>query len=280
LFRGNEATCAAGTDLAVAGLRRRMGMGSTNKRLGSAFGSTAKQGEMKTTRALLTVAGMLITSVALPAVTVHESPASGLETNSISEGNFSSAKIGGPPPKPWQCSKSTEKVRAIVETPTNRPEGERWVRLVDDSDKETANIRQSFAPVTSGRFQVRLISGKAGGRLFFNLGSGNASKPEERAVQLSMDADGSLLARGEKKAKTAFQIKTGEVYLVRCDFEPIRDGKALRVVAELAEEKSQRQDRIETQVETQVAITALRITSIGTDTGVDYYVTDVSLTGR
>ena len=33
-------------------------------------------------------------------------------------------------------------------------------------------------------------------------------------------------------------------------------------------------------IETQVAITALRVTSTGPDTGVDYYVTDLSLTGR
>src|SRR5712671_1917415 len=188
-------------------------------------------------KTLINLAAMMISTLAWPAVVVKESPVAPT-ANSLSESNFSSGTIGAPPPKPWQCSKSAEKVRVTVETPAGRPEGERWVRLVDDGDKENANIRQGFAPVLSGRFQVRLISSKDGGRLFFNLGSGSASKPEERAVQLSIDSDGSLVVRGEKKAKTTSQIKTGEVYLVRCDFEPIRDGKALRVVAELVEEKS------------------------------------------
>ena len=229
---------------------------------------------MHTLKALISVAGLMITSAAWPGVTVHE------QTNSIGEGNFSSATIGGSPPKPWQYSKNGEAVRVTVETPASRPEAERWVRLVDDGDKENANIRQSFAPVTSGRFQARLISNKDGGRLFFNLGSGAAAKPEERAVQLSIDSDGSLLLRGEKKAKTSSQVKTGEVYLVRCDFEPIKDRKALRVLAELVEEKTQRQSRVETEIETQMAITTVRVTSTGPDTGVDYYVTDLSLTGR
>ncbi len=226
---------------------------------------------MKTAMCL---AGLMIASVSWAGVVVHE------QTNSISEGNFGSGAIGGPPLKPWQCSKNTEKTRVAIETPAGRPETERWVRLVDGGDKENANIRQSFAPVPSGWFQVRLISNKDGGRLFFNLGSGAASKPEERPVQLSIDSDGSLVARGEQKPKTSMQIKTGEVYLVRCDFEPIKDGKILRVLAELIEENTQRQSRVETEVETQMVITAVRVTSTMPDTGVDYYVTDLSLVGR
>lgn len=235
---------------------------------------------MNTMKALMSVAALMIGTVAWPAVVVYESPATGQQTSSISEGNFSLGRIGGPPPKPWQCSKNTEKVRVTVETPAGRPEPERWVRLVDDSDKESANIRQSFAPVPSGRFQARLISNKDGGRLFFNLGSGTASKPEERAVQLSIDSDGSLVARGEQQLKTSMRIKAGEAYLVRCDFEAIKGGKALRVLAELVEENTQRQSRAEAEVETQMVITAVRVTSTRADTGVDYYVTDLSLTGR
>jgi len=231
-------------------------------------------------KALMIVASLMISPVAWPAVTVHETTETGQQTNYISEGSFSLGKIGEPPPKPWQCSKSTEKVRVTVATPAGRPEAERWVRLVDDGDKENANVRQSFAPVLSGRFQARLISNKDGGRLSFNLGSGAASKPEERVVQLSIDADGSLVARGEQKPKTSIQIKAGKVYLVRCDFEPIKDGKAIRAVAELIEETSQRQSRVETEVATKLVITAVRVTSTGPDTGVDYYVTDLSLTGR
>jgi hypothetical protein len=232
------------------------------------------------TRTLISLVCLMVSTTVWSAVEVHESTVAAQPTNALSAADFSSAKIGAPPPKPWQCSKNTEKVRVTVETPAGRPEAERWVRLVDDSDKEPANIRQKFAPVPSGRFQVRLISNKDGGRLFVNLGSGAASKPEERAVQLGIDPDGSLLVRGEQKSKTSMQIKTGEVYLVRCDFEPIKDGKAIRVVAELVEEASQRQSRVETEVETQVVITALRVTSIGSDTGVDYYVTDLSLVSR
>jgi hypothetical protein len=235
---------------------------------------------MNTMKALMSVVALMIATVARPAVVVHDLPEAAQQTNSIREGSFSSGRIGGPPPKPWQCSKDTEKVRVTVETPAGRPEPERWVRLVDDSDEEGANIRQSFAPVRSGRFQARLISNKDGGRLFFNLGSGSASKPEERAVQLGIDSDGLLVARGEQRLKTSMQIKTGEVYLVRCDFEAIKGGKALRVLAELVEENTQRQSRVETEVETQMVITAVRVTSTRADTGVDYYVTDLSLTGR
>jgi hypothetical protein len=223
---------------------------------------------------MMVLAGLMITSVAWPGVAVHE------QTNSISEASFSSATIGGLPPKPWQCSKNTESVRVTVETPAGRPETEKWAHLVDDNDKGNANIRQSFAPVTSGRFQVRLISNKEGGRLSFNLGSGAAAKPEERAVQLSIESDGSLQLRGEKKVKTSSQVKTGAVYLVRCDFEPVKDGKALRVVAELIEEKTSSQSRVEAEIETQVAIATVRVTSTGPDTGVDFYVTDLSLMGR
>jgi len=235
---------------------------------------------VNTMKALMSVAVLMVGTVAWPAVVVHELPSPGQQTNSVSEGNFSSGRIDGPPPKPWQCSKNIENVRVTVETPAGRPDSERWVRLVDNNDKETANIRQSFAPVTSGRFQARLISNKNGGRLFFNLGSGAASKPEERAVQLSIDSDGSLVVRGEQKPKTSLQIRTGEVYLVRCDFEPVKDGKAIRVLAELVEESTQRQSRAETEIETQMAITTLRVTATRADTGVDYYVTDLSLTGR
>ena len=230
-------------------------------------------------KALMSVAVLMIATVAWPAVVVHELSATGQQTNSLSEGNFSSGRIGGPPPKPWQCSKNIENVRVTVETPTGRPGSERWARLMDNNDKEAANMRQSFAPVTSGRFQVRLISNRAGGRLSFNLGSGAASKPEERAVQVSIDSDGSLVVRGEQKPKTSIQITTGQVYLVRCDFEPIKDGKAFRVMVELVEENTQRQSRVETEVETQMVITTLRVTSTRADTGVDYYVTDLSLTG-
>jgi hypothetical protein len=235
---------------------------------------------MNAIRTLAGAAVLMIATVARPAVVVQEPPTAEQQTNFIGEGNFSSGRIGAPPPKPWQYSKSTEKVRVTVETPAGRPAAERWVRLVDESDQENANIRQSVAPVRSVRFQARLISNKHGGRLFMNLGSGAASKPEERVVQLSIDSDGSLVVRGAQKSKTSTQIKAGEVYLVRCHFEPI-DGKAgIRVVAELVEESSQRHDRVETETETPMAITAVRVTSLKADTGVDYYVTDLSLTGR
>ena len=168
----------------------------------------------------------------------------------------------------------------MVETTPGRPDAERWVRLVDDSNKENANIRQTFVPITSGRFQARLISNKEGGRLFINLGSGSAAKPEERAVQLFIDSDGSLAVRAENKPKTAMQIKPGETYLVRCDFEPVKDSKVLRVTAELVEEKSQIASRVETEVKMPMAITTVRVTSSGPDDGVDYYVTDLSLTSR
>jgi hypothetical protein len=235
---------------------------------------------MNPIKALIPVVPLLISAVAWPAVVVHESTVAEQPPNMIRDGNFSSGWIGGRPPKPWQCSKGEEKISVTVETPAGRPEAERWVRLVDDNEKENAGIRQSFAPVTSGRFQARLISNKDGGRLFFNLGSGAASKPEERAVQLSIDSDGSLAVRDAQRSKTSMQIKPGEVYLVRCDFEPVRDGQALRILAELVEESTQRQRRVETEVETRLAITAVRVTSTRPDTGVDYYVTDVSLTGR
>lgn len=218
--------------------------------------------------------GLMIASIAWAGVVVHE------QKNLIVEGNFHSGTPGEPPPKPWQCSKGREKIRVALETPAGRSEAERWVRLVDDSDKENANIRQTFPAVTNGQFQARVIANKDGGRLFFNLGSGTASKPEERAVQLIIESDGSLVARGVQKPKTSMQIKTGEVYLVRCDFERIKDGKAIRVAAELIEETTQRQSRVETESEIALAITAARVTSTGPDTGADYYVTDLSLVGR
>jgi hypothetical protein len=232
---------------------------------------------------LVGVVSLLMSTAAWPAVVVQESPVSEqpkTNINILSEGSFTSGQIGRMPPKPWRCSKSTEKARVTMETPTSRPEAERWVRLVDDDDTENANLRQSFAPVTSGCFRARLISNKDGGRLYFNLGVGAASKPEERAVQLSIDADGSLVVRSAQKSKTTMQIKAGGVYLVRCDFEPVKDGKALRILAELVEENTQRQSRVETEVETQLAVATVRVTSTRADTGVDFYATDVSLTGR
>lgn len=254
-------------------------MGSAKEQLGSTFGSTTNSG-MNTVKALMIVTGLIISTTAWSGVAVHESTGAKEQMNRIREGNFSSSTIGGLPPSPWQYSKNTEATRVIVETPAGRPEAERWVRLVDDSDKANANIRQSLAPITSGRFQARLILNKDGGRLFFNLGSGAAAKPEERAMQLSIDSDGSLVVRGVRKPKTAAQIKAGEVYLVRCDFESIKEGKAIRVAAELVEESTQRLSRVETEVETQLSITAVRVTSSGPDTGVDYYVTDLSLTSQ
>lgn len=229
---------------------------------------------------LMILTGLMISTAAWAAVAVKEQTAAVQQTNSISAANFSSATIGGQLPVPWQCSTNAGASHVTVETPAGRPETERWIHLVDDTDKTNTNFRQSFAPVTSGRLQVRVISNKDGGRLFFNLGKGAAAKPEDRALQLSIDSDGSLLLRGEKKAKTASQVKAGEVYLVRCDFEPVKDGKALRVVAELVDEKTQKQSRVEMEIETQVAITALRITSTIPDTGVDFYLTDLSLVRR
>lgn len=237
-------------------------------------------GSKNTARILIAVAALMTAAVAWPAVVVHELPPAEQPLNSISEGNFRSGRIGEIPPKPWRCSKNGENVHVTVETPVGRSESGRWVRLVDDNDKESANFRQSFAAVTNGLFQARLISNKDGGRLFFNFGSGTAAKPEERAFQLNIESDGSLVVRGERKARTVSQIKTGEVYLVRCEFEPVKDGKALRVQAELVEESTQHQSHAETEVETQVPITAVRITSIRADTSVDYYVTGVSLTSR
>jgi hypothetical protein len=237
-------------------------------------------GSKSTARVLIAVVAWMTAAVAWPAVVVHELPPAEQPLDSISEGNFPSGRIGQIPPKPWRCSRNGEKVRVTVETPAGRPESERWVRLVDDDDKEGASFRQSFAGLTNGLFQARLISNKDGGRLFFNFGSGTAAKPEDRAFQLNIESDGSLVVRGERKAKTSLQIKTGEVYLVRCEFEPVKDGKALRVQAELLEESTQHQSHAETEVETQVPITVVRITSIRADTGVDYYVTGVSLTSR
>lgn len=229
-------------------------------------------------KALTIATGLIISTTAWSGVAVHESTAPTEQTNRIREGNFRSGTISGLPLSPWQCSKNTEATRVIVETPAGRPEAEKWVRLVDDSDKANANIRQNLAPITSGRFQARLILNKAGGRLFFNLGSGAAAKPEERAMQLSIESDGSLVVRGAQKSKTSMQIKSGEVYVVRCDFESIKDGKAIRVAAELVEETSQRQSRVETECDTPLVITTVRVTSTGPDTGADYYVTDLSLT--
>jgi hypothetical protein len=235
---------------------------------------------MNTMKALMAAAGLMISTTGWSAVAVHESAAAKEQMNYIREGNFSSGTAGGLLPKPWRCSENTERARVTVESPAGRPEAEWWVRLVDDSDKENANIRQSFAPVRSGRFQARLISNKDGGRLFFNLGSGSAARPEERAVQLGINSDGLVVVQGKQRLKTSMQIKPREVYLVRCDFEPISNGKALRVTAELVEEQSQTTSRVESEVETSMAITAVRVTSTGPDTGVDYYVTDLSLTGR
>jgi hypothetical protein len=229
---------------------------------------------------LVIAVALIVSPMAWPAVKVQESPVAELQTNSIREGNFSSAQMGGPPPKPWRSSQGTDKTGVTVETPPGRPETERWVRLVDDNDRENANLRQTFAPVASGRFQARLISNKEGGRLFFNLGTGAASKPEERAVQLSIDSDGALVTRSEPSHKTSLRIKTGEVYWVRCDFDRVKDGKALRIVAELVEESTQAPSRVEAEIETRLAISTVRVTSIRSDTGVDYYVTDLSLTSR
>ncbi len=225
-------------------------------------------------KTVIGLAGLVIATTAGAGVTVRE------PVNSIAEGNFASGKPGGPPPKPWQCSKSSDAVRVSIETPADRGESERWVRLVDDSDRQNANLRQAFAPVSGGRFQARVICRKEGGRLFFNFGSGSASKPEERAFQLVIEADGSLVARGEKKAKTSMRIAAGEVYLVWCDFEPVGDGKALRVTAGLTEERTQRESRAEVEVATAMAVSAVRVTSTGPDTGVDYFVTDLSLAAR
>ena len=215
-------------------------------------------------------------------VVVEESPvATPPANNRIHVASFTSAPLGLPPPKPWKCSQSTEKAHVTVETPPGRPETERWAHLVDGSDQDNANLRQSFAPVTSGRFQVRLISNKEGGRLFFNLGSGAASKPEERALQLEIDNEGALVIRGgEHSHKTSSRIRIGEAYLVRCDFERATAGKALGVQAELVGESTQLVSHVEAEMDASLPISALRVTSTRADTGVDYYVTDVSLTGR
>ena len=213
-------------------------------------------------------------------VTVQEVPSTEGQVNYIRQSDFGSAQIGGPPPSPWLCSKPGEKARVFIETPPGHPATERWVRLVDNSDKESANIHESFAPVTSGRFQARVISNKAGGRLFFNLGNGGASKPEERALQLIIGTDGSLEVHGGRKARSSMLIKTGEVYLVRCDFEPSDNGNGFRVRTELVEENTQQENHLETEIPTQLAISAVRVTSTTADTGVDFYVTGVSLTSR
>lgn len=235
---------------------------------------------MNTKTIMITATVLMIGRVAWPAVVVQELPTVEQPMHSISDGDFRSGRIGALPPGPWLSSKSTERCRVTVETPAGRPESERWVRLVDDSDKESANIRQSFGPVTSGVFQVQLISNRDGGRLLFNLGQGAASKPEERALQLCIESDGSLVVRGERKSRTVTRIRTGEVYLVRCDFERAKDGNALRVRAALVDEGAQRESHVETEVMTTLAISAVRITSTMADTGVDYSVTDVSLTSR
>jgi hypothetical protein len=235
---------------------------------------------MNTMKTLMLVTGLIISTTGWSAVAVHESAAAKERTNYIREGNFSSGTVGGRLPPPWRCSKNSQAAHVMVETIPGQPDAERWVRLVDDSDKENANIRQTFVPIKSGRFQARLISNKEGGRLFFNLGSGAAAKPEERVVQLFIDSDGSLEVRAEGKPKTATQIKPGETYLARCDFEPAKDGKVLRVTAELVEEKSQVPSRVETEVKLPMAITTVRVTSSGPDAGVDYSVTDLSLTDR
>ncbi len=229
---------------------------------------------MRWMKTVIGLAGLVIATTARPGVTVRE------QVNSIAEGNFASGKPGGPAPKPWLCSKSSDAVRVTIETPPGRDETERWARLVDDSDRENANLRQTFAPVSGGRFQARVICGKEGGRLFFNFGSGSASKPEERAFQLVIEADGSLVARGEKKARTSLRITTGEVYLVWCDFEPVGDGKALRLTAGLTQERPQRESRAEVEAATAMPVSAVRVTSTGPDTGVDYFVTDLSLVAR
>ncbi len=234
---------------------------------------------MNATKAVISLTVFMMGTTAWPAVVIHEMPEVGPQTNFISESNFRSSQIGGSLPVPWQSSKNAEKVSVTIETPPGRPESERWVRLVDDNDKEGANIRQSFAPVTSGRFQARLISNKSGGRLFFNLGIGGASKPEERAMQLGIESDGALLARGLRSPKTSLRIKPGEVYVIRCDFKPGEDGNSLQIRAELLEESTQQQSSVETEVRTQLAIATVRVTSTRADTGVDYYVTDLSLTG-
>jgi hypothetical protein len=231
-------------------------------------------------KTLLIVTGLIIGTTGWSAVAVLESTAPKKQMNYLKDGNFSSGTIGGAPPQPWKCSKKTEATQVTVETPPGRPETERWVRLVDDSDKANANVRQTFPLLTSGRFQARLISHKDGGQLFFNFGSGTAAKPGERAMQLSIDSDGALVVRGAKKSKTSMQIKPDEVYLVRCDFAPTKDGTALRVTAELVEENTQDSSRAQAEIETSTAITAVRVTSTRPDTGVDYDVTDLSLTSR
>jgi hypothetical protein len=229
---------------------------------------------MNRMKVLLGAAGFAVAAAVWAAVSVR------VQANFVAEGDFHSAEIGSPPPKPWQCSKNTGQTRVAVETPPGRPEGERWVRLVDDSEKENANIRQGFAPVTNGWFQARVICQREGGRLFFNFGSGSAAKPEERAFQLVIEADGSLVVRGEKRARTSLQIKSGQTYVVRCDFETVKDGGWRRVVAELIEEGAERVSRAETGTAAVLPVRALRVTSTGPDTGVDYFVTDLSLVGR
>jgi hypothetical protein len=185
-------------------------------------------------------------------------------------------------PGPWQTSDRDEGILARGGIPQGAGEGTGWIELRDDSPEATANVRQRFEPVPAGRFSLRIRLGPLhSGPIGIYLGTGQASAPAERVIDLKTNDRGNLRlgSRGERQGTPLLLIPGSEVRLY-LEFAPTGDGMEV-VLGSLDEHGREREaSRYQVPVDQAQPISALRITSDSAPTGAHFYVSDLKLLPR
>ncbi|MDP1580947.1 MAG: hypothetical protein Q8M02_11750 [Candidatus Didemnitutus sp.] len=198
----------------------------------------------------------------------------GVSAKILSGANAAKWKVGAPPPSPWQHSAKETDIKVEVV----KLDGTNWIEFQDNSSSVSANIRQEFSPLRSGRLSLKVkLAADHGADFGIYLGPGNASSPAERVVDLKTNSRGML-----RMGSTGERLDSGLV-LARDKVEHIfvefrAKGKDVHI--RLGRIGADGKDEVlgeDTFPGRAQPVTRLRLTTDNSPQGAHFYVTDLQL---
>ncbi len=189
--------------------------------------------------------------------------------------NTAKWKVGAPPPSPWQHSAKETDIKVQV---VKLDDGN-WIELHDNSTKVSANFRQEFAPIRSGRLTLKVkLAPDHGGDFGIYLGPGNASSSAERVVDLKTNSRGMVrLGSTGERLDSGLVLTKDTIEHIFVEFRT--KGKDVQI--RLGRIGADGKDEVlgdDTFPGRAQPVTRLRITSDNTPQGAHFYLTDLQLT--
>ena len=215
------------------------------------------------------------------ALLIAAGPLSAAPKNILQSADFSALKAGKAPGKPWQTGAKAEGIEVVAGSPAGKESG--WMHLRDASAEGAAALRQSFAPLAAGNFSAKIYLAKEHtATLGIYLGTGNASSPAERVIDLKTNAHGVVqIGTAGTREPTALKLEPGATTTLFVEWRPDAAGKQLEVSYGTLDEQGKPTDTQHLQMAVPIqAVSALRITSDKAPTGADFYVTNLQISPR